>query len=341
MSVFAASAFDNHERVVFVHDKPTGLRAIIALHRIVGQSSGGIRMKCYADEAAALHDVLRLSRAMTLKWVCAGFKIGGGKMVVIGDPEHDKTPDMLRAIGCVIDELGGVYIAGSDVGTNPDDLRIIAETTQHVRGVFATDGAEATAYGVMQAMRAAARFRLGRDDLMGVRVAVQGVGNVGSALCRMLTAQGAILKVADLSRARAEAVGSSLGAECCDVETILYEDVDIVAPCALGGVVSSQNVSRLEARIVCGAANNQLMDDDAGRLLFERGILFTPDYAASAGGIINGQAEGPDYDRAKVWDELDRIYDRCMKIFETSAAKNVPPDQAAEMFAAEQMLRYV
>jgi len=337
MSVFSASENDEHERVVFVHDRSSGLRAIIAMHRVrYGLASGGIRMKPYLDEAAAISDALRLSKAMTNKFAMADLRAGGAKTVIIGDPARHKTPQLLHALGRAIDALGGTYVAGSDVGTSDRDMRVIQEVTPHVRGADPDNGdsSDATAYGVLQGLRAGARFTFGSDSLANLRVAVQGVGHVGAHLCALLHAASARLVVADVNADATAEMAARFGAEIASPEAILAADVDILAPCALGGVLTPAAAATIRARLVCGAANNQLADAAAGEALRARDIVFVPDYVVNAGGIVNGAFEGPDYDRARVLARLDRIYDRTLAVLREARNAGLTPQAAADRMAA-------
>jgi len=264
MNVFSDIAFDDHEQVVFASDKTTGLKTIIAVHNTnLGPSLGGCRMWPYASEQDAIHDVLRLSRGMTYKSALANLPLGGGKSVIIGDPRSQKTPEFFRAMGRAVEQLGGRYIVAEDVGTSPEDMGYIASQTKHVGGI--NDGKDPertgdpspfTAYGVFIGLKEAVRFKHGSDDLAGMRVAVQGLGHVGYHLCRMLHAAGAKLIVADLNAASMKAAAMEFGATAVPVDEILSFEADILAPCALGG------------------------------MLREAGILYAPDYVINAGGVI-------------------------------------------------------
>ncbi|KAA3654236.1 MAG: Glu/Leu/Phe/Val dehydrogenase [Proteobacteria bacterium] len=291
MECFSAPDFDHHEQVVFAHDAASGLKAIIAIHNTrLGPAMGGCRIWPYPDEAAALTDALRLSRGMTYKSALAGLPIGGGKAVVIGDARHIKTPALLRALGRAIDRLGGRYITAEDVGTDPTDMAQIAHVTRFVTGISRDgsggDPSPYTARGVYHGIRAAVRHRLGADALTGIHVAVQGLGHVGSALCEALAAAGARLTVTDVDAERCHRLAHRLGATPVAPDAILDVDADVFAPCALGAVITPDTVPRLRVAIVAGAANNQLATDDLADALKARDILYAPDYAINAGGII-------------------------------------------------------
>ncbi len=302
--------FDDHQQVVFACDAAAGLRAIIALHSTaLGPAFGGCRMWPYASEADALTDALRLARGMTYKAAICGLPYGGGKSVIIGDPKRAKTPALLRAMGRAVEALGGRYIVADDIGTTLDDLVLMREVTSHTAA--ATQAAQAplaaTAYGVLMAIRAAARQVTGRDGLDGLRVAIQGLGNVGRPLADDLHAAGADLIVADLDPARVARAVQELGARAVEPEAIYDQPVDLFAPCAMGAVLDDRTIPRLRAKLVCGGANNQLALPRHAAMLAERGILYVPDYLANAGGVIDFHQERIDDSRAAVLAAVSRI----------------------------------
>lgn len=297
MSVFDNPHFDSHERVLFAHDAKTGLRAIIAIHDTrLGPAAGGCRFWNYASETEAVADVLRLSRGMTYKNAVAGLDLGGGKSVIIGDPRRIKTPDLMRAFGRAVDQLGGAYTTAEDVGVDVADMEAVREATPHVAGLgkgehASGDPSPVTAKGVFDGLRRAVAIRFARAELSGLTVAVQGLGHVGRRLCGLLHEAGARLVVADIDKARVAEAVETLGARAVPVEDIIDAEADIFAPCALGAVLNARTIPRLRASIVAGAANNQLEElADAQRLL-ERDILYVPDFAINAGGIINVSRE--------------------------------------------------
>ena len=291
MSVFGAPAYDHHELVVFRDDAASGLRAIIAVHNTrLGPALGGCRMFPYASDADALDDVLRLARGMTYKSALAGLPLGGGKAVIIGDPRTGKSRALLLAMADFVDSLGGRYITAEDSGTTVADMAVIGERTPHVSGVqvggrFGGDPSPFTAYGVYCGMLAAIRHRLGRDDVKGLRVAVQGVGAVGRHLAERLIARGATVFAADPNADNLKRAGM-LGATVVGVEEIAALEVDVFAPCALGAAIDAQSVENLRAPVIAGAANNQLASPAEGERLRRRGILYAPDFVINAGGII-------------------------------------------------------
>lgn len=348
MSVFGHAAFDAHEQVVFCREPGAGLCAIIAIHNTVrGPALGGCRMWPYASESEALTDVLRLSRGMTYKSAISNLALGGGKSVIIGDPLRDKSDALLRAMGRCIDSLGGRYVAAEDVGTGVPDLRLMGEETRYVAGVsphagFAGnddgDPSPATAYGVFAGLRAAVGFALGRDDLDGLKVAVQGLGHVGLRFARHLKAAGARLWVTDLERERVRRAVDELGAEAVAADAIVDQPVDVFAPCALGASINDKTLPRLRARIVAGSANNQLADEHRhGEGLRRRGILYAPDYVINAGGIIDISYEGPEYDAERARGHVESIHTTLMEIFHRAEREGLPTNVIADRIAEERL----
>jgi len=338
MSVFETRAFDDHELVTFISDPATGLRAIIAIHSTaLGSAGGGIRMYPYSDSGQALHDVLRLSRAMTCKFALLGFPAGGGKSVIIGDPRKDKSEALLEAFGRAVDDLGGRYTCAEDVGTTPDDMVVIRRSTRYVTGLpdGSGDTSPLTGYGVFQAIRAAARHRLGRDDLEGLNVAVQGAGNVGRYLIEHLSRAGAHIQVADLNREATRRMEKDFGVEVVAPEDVLSLDVDVLAPCAMGGVLDDDTVPTIRAKIVCGGANNQLADDRHGQMLDDRGVLYVPDFVVNAGGVISGASAANGMTEEQQKERVEAIYDSCTQVFTRAVEDGVPTSVAAERMAQE------
>jgi Glutamate dehydrogenase/leucine dehydrogenase len=342
MAVFSHPEYDGHEHVAFRFDADSGLRAIIAIHNTrLGHALGGCRMWPYADEAEAITDVLRLSRGMTYKAALAGLPQGGGKSVIIGDPRHQKSPELLRAMGRFVDSLGGLYLVAEDSGTSVEDMRLMARETRHVSGIASSGAADgrtgdpspATAQGVFIGLRAAVAFALGRDDLTGLKVAIQGVGSVGYRLARHLHQAGARLWVGDLHAPAVARCVADFGAEAVAVEDIHRLPVDVFAPCALGAVINDRTVDAIQARVIAGAANNQLARPVHDRRLAERGILYCPDYVINAGGIIDIHYEGPTYDAAVVQAHLQRIGDTLTEIFTEARRSGRPTGEIADRLA--------
>jgi len=348
MEIFDMREFDAHELIVFGDDAATGLRAVIALHSTaLGPAAGGCRMWPYATMAEAVSDVLRLSRGMSYKNAIAGLPFGGGKSVIIGDPQKQKTPELFEAFGRFVDSLGGRYLTAEDVGTTTADMASVARATRYVAGLGRAPGeaggdpAPKTALGVHLGIKAAVRFRLGRSDLEGLSVAIQGLGGVGSHLARMLADEGARLKVADVRAAAVRRVCDELGASAVAVEDVLAEDVDVLAPCALGAVLNEQSIPRLHARIVAGAANNQLAQGQDGQSLLAAGILYAPDYVINAGGIISVSREyrGGATD-AQVLEDIGQIPLRLTEIFERARHENRTTNAVADEMARERLGRH-
>ncbi|MFJ9312996.1 Glu/Leu/Phe/Val dehydrogenase dimerization domain-containing protein [Pimelobacter simplex] len=328
-----------HEQVVFCRDEASGLRAIIALHDTrLGPALGGTRFYPYASESAALTDVLRLSQGMTHKAAAAGLALGGGKAVIIGDPATTKTPDLLRAYGRFVETLSGRYFTAADVGTTAEDLDVVATTTSYVVGTNSGSGDSgfSTAYGVFSAMRAAAEHRWGTEGLRGRTVGVEGVGKVGAHLVSLLLDAGARVAVADPS---ADSVARLVGRhpEVAVLASVRDAALDVYAPCALGATLTPASVAGLQAAVVCGAANNQLLDSSVAGLLQDRAITWVPDYVANAGGLI--QVGGEIWKRTpdEVRTEIGTIANTVRTILERSAAGGRTPSEVADEVVAERL----
>ncbi len=344
MSVFDNPHFDAHERVLFAHDPATGLRAIIAVHDTrLGPAAGGCRFWNYASDAEALADVLRLSRGMTYKNAVAGLDLGGGKSVIMGDPRRIKTPELMRAFGRAVDQLGGTYTTAEDVGVDVADMEAVREATPHVAGLSkgahaSGDPSPVTARGICDGMRRAVSLRLGRDHLEGLTVAVQGLGHVGRRVCGLLHEAGARLLVADIDAARVDEAVEALGATAVPVDEIIAAEADIFAPCALGAVLNARSIPHLRAKIVAGAANNQLEEAaDAGRLL-ARDILYVPDFAINAGGIISvareiGGVDDPGWVEAR----MKQLDSNIAAILREAYERSVSPQDVAVAFAERRL----
>ena len=347
MTVFSNPAFDDHERVLFCRDEATGLCAIIAIHSTaLGPAAGGTRLWTYASDDEALYDVLRLSQGMSYKNAMAGLKFGGGKAVIMKTPDFEGSDALYERFGEFVESLGGDYITAEDVGMSVDIMDIVARKTRYVSGLTLQSGkaggdpSPKTAYGIYRGILAAAKARLGRDDLDGVRVAVQGVGHVGYELCKLLHAAGAALLVADLDEARVDRVCAEFGAERVPDAEILFVDADVLAPCALGAILHEESIPGIKARIVAGGANNQLRSQGDGQRLADAGILYAPDYVINAGGIINVACEYfGDVDDAGVMDLVARIGPRLSAIFDeaerTGEPTNVIADRQARKIIAD------
>ncbi|MGJ8668234.1 MAG: Glu/Leu/Phe/Val family dehydrogenase [Oceanococcus sp.] len=350
MTVFKQPAFDQHEAVHFINDAASGLKAIIAVHSTaLGPAAGGCRMWAYVDDEAALHDVLRLSRGMSYKNAMADIPMGGGKAVIIGDAARDKSAALFAAYGQAIDQLGGQYVTAEDVGISVEDMAIVAKQTQYVSGLPRKLGGAAdaggdpspkTARGVFYGIQAAVHSHLGRDDLQGLRVAVQGLGNVGLHLCRNLHAAGAQLCVADIRESSVRAAQDEFSARAVSVDEILFQEVDVIAPCALGGILNASSIDKIQARVVAGGANNQLQHDSDGRRLMQKGILYAPDYVINAGGIINVAAEYlGTWSDAQVDEKVVAIGARLTDIFDQARHADRPPNEVADECARQKLGR--
>ncbi|GAA4217271.1 Glu/Leu/Phe/Val family dehydrogenase [Actinocatenispora rupis] len=343
MGVFTADT--GHEQVVFCQDKQSGLKAIVAIYSTaLGPSLGGTRFYPYATEADAIHDALDLSRGMAYKNALAGLDLGGGKAVIWGDPAVDKGEALLRAYGRFVESLGGRYITACDVGTYVADMDVIAKETTHVVGRSvehggAGDSSILTAYGVFQGMRAAAEHMWGEPTLRGRRVGVAGIGKVGRHLIEHLTADGAHVVVTDVNDAALTWVRATYPQVDLvgDTPALVASDIDVYAPCALGGALDDATVDVLRAKIVCGAANNQLAHPGVEKLLADRGVLYAPDYVVNSGGVIQvaDEIDGFSFDRAK--SRASRIYDTTKQILALSDTEGVPPAVAADRLAERRM----
>jgi leucine dehydrogenase len=339
--------YDDHELVQLVHDQASGLTAIIALHSTyLGPGAGGTRFWHYTDPAAAMRDVLRLSRGMSYKNAMAGLPMGGGKAVILADAAGTKTPAMLAAFGDAVNALGGRYVTAEDVGISEADMVAIAQRTAFVSGL-PVDGEDTaggdpgpfTAMGIYHGVRAAVRHKLGKDSLEGVHVAVQGTGSVGGGLARLLARDGARLTVADVNEARAEALADELGARAVAHDAIMSVACDVFSPNALGAILDDAGIARLDCAVVAGGANNQLARPHHGAMLAERGILYAPDYVINAGGIISVTLEylcrrdQAPCDINEVRKRIAQIPGRLETIWQTSDETGISPDQVADRMA--------
>jgi leucine dehydrogenase len=342
LTLFDQMGAHGHEQVVVCHEPETGLRAIIGIHSTaLGPALGGIRQWPYGSDEEALVDVLRLSRAMSYKAAVSGLDQGGGKTVVIGRPGEGGEA-RFRALGRFIDTLGGRYIGAEDVGTSPREMDWVSRETPWVTGVDTAVGGSGdpspfTAVGVFEGMRAAAEHRWGSPELAGRKVVVQGVGHVGTSLCRLLLAAGAQVEAADLDPARAESLAEE-GVRPVPLDGVLERPCDILAPCAMGAGIGPRTIPALRCAIVCGAANNQLEDAAAGDALREAGILYAPDYVVNAGGIINIAEEFTGYDPARAERRVRGIYETTHEVLQRADADGVSPATAADMMAEERMV---
>ncbi|AWI26154.1 Glu/Leu/Phe/Val family dehydrogenase [Flavobacterium pallidum] len=342
--VFGQVSFDNHEQIVFCNDKDTGLKAIIGIHNtVLGPALGGTRMWKYANEWEALNDVLRLSRGMSYKSAITGLNLGGGKAVIIGDAKTEKTPEMILKFGEYVNSLSGKYITAEDVGTTTQDMDMIRDVTPFVTGVSVEKGGSGnpspvTAYGVYMGMKAAAKYQFGSDDLNGKRVLVQGIGHVGETLVEYLAKEGADVQIIDINQGRLEEVSSKYGVKIFTGADLYAADVDIYSPCALGATINDDTINKIKAKVIAGAANNQLANETVhGQILKDRGILYAPDFLINAGGIINVYAEIVGYDSAEAMRRTENIYNTTLEILSFSEQNGITT-QAAAMSIAQKRI---
>ncbi len=338
MAAFDDSAFDNHERVVFCHDANTGLKAIIAIHSTaLGPAAGGTRLWSYANDDEALHDALRLSQGMSYKNAMAGLKFGGGKAVIMKSEGFVGTDALYERYGEFVGQLNGDYVTAEDVGMSVEIMEKVAKTTKYVAGL-AQQGGQAggdpspkTSFGIFTGIEAAVRFKLGNESVNGLTVAVQGVGHVGYFLCQYLHEAGAKLIVADIDGERVQRVADEFGATGVGLDELLSQDVDVIAPCALGAILNEHSIPRLKSAIIAGGANNQLETLEDGQRLHDAGILYAPDYVINGGGIINVASEYyADATDEEVFDRIAAIGPRLTDIFKESAATGQPTNVVAD-----------
>lgn len=340
VAVFDLVDFDNHEQVVYCSDEASGLKAIIAVHSTaLGPAAGGCRFWDYATDEAALKDVLRLSKGMTYKNAMAGLKLGGGKGVIIGDPKKLKSEDLFKAFGTAVNNLNGRYYTAEDVNITTGDMAIVNQSTEFVSGLEGKSGNPGpfTALGTFLGIKAAVKFKLGKDDLNGIKVAVQGLGSVGYSLCEKLHQAGAELIVTDINQIALDKAATELNATVVGLDEIYSQDVDVFSPCALGASIDDNSIEQMKAVIIAGCANNQLAEARHDQLLLEKGILYAPDYVINAGGIINVALEiyPEPYCADSATALVENIYHTLMNVFETAASKNMPTGIIADEMAQE------
>jgi len=341
--VFGQVSFDDHEQIVFCNDKDTGLRAIIGIHNtVLGPALGGTRMWNYNNEWEALNDVLRLSRGMTFKSAITGLNLGGGKAVIIGDAKTQKTPELMRKFGEFVHSLSGKYITAEDVGMTTEDMDTVREVTPYVTGISESKGGAGnpspiTAYGVFMGMKAAAKFKFGSDVLEGKTIFVQGIGHVGEVLVEHLVNEGAKVTISDINQERLESVRSKYDVTIYGGKDLYSEPMDIYAPCALGATINDQTIDKLKAKVIAGAANNQLAEDKHGMMLQDKGIVYAPDFLINAGGIINVYAELENYDKQEIIRKTENIYHTTIEILERAKQNNVTTNMAAVSVAKERI----
>lgn len=339
--VIAQMSKYDHEQLLFCNDNATGLKAIIAVHNTtLGPALGGTRMWMYNNELEALTDVLRLSRGMTYKNSISGLNLGGGKAVIIGDHRTMKSEALMRRFGKFVNSLGGKYITAEDVGISPIDMTYVAMETNHVVGLPGKSGdpSPVTAHGVYVGMKACAKEQFGSDSLAGKKVAVQGVGHVGEYLVAALAKENADVYITDIHEPTLARVAQQYGAKVVGLEEIYDIDMDIYAPCALGATVNDDTLQRLKCSIIAGAANNQLkLEDIHGKAVMDKGIIYAPDFALNAGGVINCYSEVSGASSAWAMSKADEIYTTIEQIVKRSKNENVPTYQIANKMAEERI----
>lgn len=343
MAVFSNSSFSEHEHVAFHHDPVSGLKAIIAVHNtVLGPSLGGCRMYPYSNDDEAITDALRLSKGMTYKAAMANLPMGGGKSVIIGDPHKDKSPAIMQAMGAFVESLGGQYIVAEDSGIAVSDVHMMAQQTKHAGGLDAkftyegapSDGnpAPSTAYGTFVGLKAAVDFAL-QKDLSELTVAIQGVGQVGYRLAKHLHEAGAKLIIADTFDPAVDKAQSEFGAKVVDINEIHAVDADVLAPCALGATINPTTIHSIKAKVIAGAANNQLLTESLGQVLFDKGITYAPDYVINAAGIIDIHHQQVDSTAAKMKAHIEMIGTNLTDIFALSQAQQRPTNMVANELA--------
>lgn len=334
---------EEHEQVVLCHDKKAALRAIVAIHdTTLGPALGGCRFWDYPSDDEALFDVLRLSRSMTYKAAVAGLQLGGGKSVIIGDPGKIKSEPLFRVFGRFIQSLNGRYITAEDVNMRVEDMDQIAKETRYVTGTSrkesSGDPSPVTALGVFSGIKAAIKFRYNKDDLSGIKVAVQGCGSVGKHLCQYLHETEVSLIISDLNPQTLRDLKNNLGAKIVGLDEIHEQDVDVYAPCALGAILNDQTIPDIQAPIVAGSANNQLLDEEKHiGMLEDKNILYAPDYIINAGGLINVSHELKGYDEKVVMQDVCGIYDTMLEIFTESNRVNCSTLEASNRIAESRL----
>lgn len=333
-----------YEKVLLFQNEDVGLRAVLAIHStVLGPAAGGTRMWTYASDLDAIEDAMRLARGMTYKYAAAGVNLGGGKVVIIGDPKTQKSEMLFRALGRFINNLRGEYLTGEDVGTTLQDMDYIRMETPYVITLSQESGGAgpiggATAFGVLQAMKACALETWGSPDLQGRKIVVQGLGAVGYPMVEYLVREGASVTIADIDAARVAQVEKDFGVKTMDARDVFSADADIFCPCALGGVVNDDTLDQFRVKIICGSANNQLRAEKHGDELARRGILYAPDYIANAGGTV--------FDTDRLWggvnpqrgmNKVAKIFERMQQVIEMSKTQNIPTYRAADRIAEERI----
>lgn len=345
MKIFDSISKYGHEQIVLCHEEATGLKAVIAIHNtICGPALGGCRMWPFESEEEAISDAMRLSRGMTYKNAAAGLNLGGGKAVIIGDPNKDKSEALFRAFGRFVQSLGGRYISAEDVGTSVQDMEYIKMETDFVAGLpmefgGSGDPSPFTALGTFEGIKASVKYRLNKNDLKGIRVAIQGVGHVGYYLCEMLHEAGAELIVSDIFDEKVDKIVSDFGATAVSGDEIFSVDTEVFAPCALGAIINDDSISKMKFKIIAGGANNQLLDEQIhGKKLKDKNILYAPDYLINAGGVTNVFFEViNEYSKDRVTKKVKNIYNILMEVYQIADKENITTVEAAARLAEKRL----
>lgn len=343
MDLFETLHTSEHEQVMFCHNKEAGLKAIIAIHNtVLGPALGGLRMWPYKTEQEALDDVLRLSRGMTYKAAVAGLNLGGGKSVIIGDPSKDKSEALFRSFGRFMESMKGRYITAEDVGIDVNDMEYVFHETDNVVGVHQVHGGSGdpspfTAYGTVQGLKAALQQRFGNEEVGSYSYALQGVGHVGFEMAKLLRNEGAKVFVTDINEESVRRCVDELGCEAVGLDEIYDVDADVFSPSALGGIINMETIPRFKFKVVCGSANNQLATDECGDELERRGIVYAPDYAVNAGGLMNVSIEFEGYNRERAKRMMRTIYYNVSQIFKIAERDGISSWKAADRMAEERI----
>ena len=341
MKVFESMATLGHEQVVCCYDKSTGYKGIIAIHdTTLGPALGGTRFWNYVNDDEAITDALRLSRGMTYKNAVAGLNLGGGKSVIIGDNRAQNRELIFRAHGRFVESLGGRYVTAEDVGTSTGDMDYVHMETEYVAGLANRSGdpSPVTAHGVFRSIEASAQYRWGSSSLTGKTIIVQGLGNVGTYLCKELHAAGAKLIVADIRKEKVEHAVKEFGAKAVSDSEIYAQKADIFAPCALGAIINDDTIPQLKVEIVCGGSNNQLLEPKKhGEALEKRNILYAPDFVANAGGVINVYSELAGWTRERALRKADEIFDTLLGVYGIAKEKGIASYEAADELAERRL----
>jgi leucine dehydrogenase len=334
----------DYEKVLLFQNQDVGLRAVLAIHStVLGPAAGGTRMWTYASDLDAMEDAMRLARGMTYKYAAAGVNLGGGKVVILGDPKTQKSEMLFRALGRFINNLRGEYLTGEDVGTTLQDMDFIRMETPYVITLSQESGGAgpiggATAFGVLQAMKACAHETWGAESLQGRKIVVQGLGAVGSPMVELLVKENADVTIADIDATKVAQLQKEFGVKAMDAREVFSADADIYCPCALGGIVNDETLPQFRVKIICGSANNQLREERHGDELTRRGILYAPDYIANAGGTV--------FDTDRLWggvnaqrgmNKVAKIFERMKQVIEVSKTQNIPTYLAANRLAEERI----